>query len=422
MEVGGGTFIDLHQPPPTSTILHTPVTPDPKLSHWRADTPGCTQRVHLNNAGAALPPAVVRDAVVSHIARESEIGGYEAADEAAERIQGTYDAVAALVGAAARNIAVVENSTVAFAQALQAFDFKTGDVIVTSRADYVSNQLMYLSLGRRLGVVVRRAADLPEGGIDPASVQALLAAGRCRLVTLSWIPTNSGLIQAARDVGAVCRAAGVPYLIDGCQAVGQVAVDVRTLGCDYLAGTARKFLRGPRGVGFLFVSDDALARGDHPLFVDMRGAEWTEKDDFRLFDGARRFENWEFSHALVLGLGAAARYSAAVGAAGMARARNLAAQLRERLATIPGVRLMDRGRERGAIVTVATDGRESADLKQRLRARRINTSVSDRDDAVIDMDEKRVTSVLRFSPHYYNTEEELETAALALEEELRGNG
>src|SRR5512135_3941975 len=215
------------------------------LERWRADTPGCAERIHLNNAGAALPPAVVRDAIVEHLARESEIGGYEAADEAAERIQATYDAVAAFIGARSRNIAVVENATVAVSQALQAFDFHPGDVIVTSRADYVSNQLMYLSLAQRLGVVVRRAVDLPEGGVDPESVRALIATGRCRLVTLSWIPTNSGLVQAAAPVGAVCRAAGVPYLIDACQAVGQVTVDVQALGCDYLAGTARKWLRGP---------------------------------------------------------------------------------------------------------------------------------------------------------------------------------
>jgi len=396
-----------------------PTTVPAELARWRADTPGSADLIHLNNAGAALPPKPVLNAVVSHLARESEIGAYEAADEAAERLQGTYDAVAALIGARARNIAVVENSTVAFAQALQAFDFRPGDVIVTSRADYVSNQLMYLSLGRRCGVEVRRAADLPEGGIDPESVGPLLADGRCRLVTVSWIPTNSGLVQAAGAVGAVCRAAGVPYLIDACQAVGQIAIDVAALECDYLAATARKFLRGPRGIGFLYVSDRALERGDHPLLVDMRGAEWTDVDQFRLFDGARRFENWEFSHALVLGLGAAVRYAADVGPAGMARARALAQQLRERLAAVPGVRPMDRGRERGAIVTVATDGREPAELKLRLRARRINTSVSDRDDAVIDMDEKRVKSVLRFSPHYYNTEDELEAAAVALEEELR---
>src|SRR5215467_10673815 len=181
--------------------MTTTTAPTAELERWRSDTPGCIDRIHLNNAGASLPPAVVRDAIVTHLDRESQFGGYEAADEAAERIQEAYDAVATLIGTSARNIAVVENSTVAFAQALLAFDFRRGDVIVTSRADYVSNQLMYLSLGRRLGVEVRRAADRPDGGIDPASLRPLLADGRCRIVTLSWIPTNSGLIQAAADVG-----------------------------------------------------------------------------------------------------------------------------------------------------------------------------------------------------------------------------
>jgi selenocysteine lyase/cysteine desulfurase len=389
------------------------------LARWRADTPGCAQRIHLNNAGAALPPRPVLDTVTTHLRREADVGGYEAADEAAEAVQQSYDAVARLVGCATRNIAVVENATVAFAQALTAFDFRPADVIVTSRADYVSNQLMYLSLARRLGVEVRRAADLPEGGVDPESVRSLLADGRVRLVAISWIPTNSGLIQAARTVGAVCAAAGVPYLVDACQAVGQLPVAVDALDCDYLAATARKFLRGPRGVGFLYVSDRALARGDHPLLVDMRGADWTAADGYRLFDGARRFEKWESSCALVLGLGAAARYAETVGATGHERARALAAVLRERLAAIPGVRVMDRGSERGAIVTVATDGTDPEALKLRLRARGINTSVSSRDDAVIDMDAKGVRAVLRLSPHYYNTEDELDIAVAALQEELR---
>ncbi|HSD31630.1 MAG TPA: aminotransferase class V-fold PLP-dependent enzyme [Gemmatimonadales bacterium] len=392
--------------------------PTSDLARWRADTPGCAERIHLNNAGAALQPRPVLEAVRAHLQRESEVGGYEAADEAAETIQQTYDAVARLVGCAPRNIAVVENATVAFAQALTAFDFRPGDVVVTSRADYVSNQLMYLSLARRLGVEVRRAADLPEGGVDPESVRAQLAGGRVRLVAVTWIPTNSGLVQAARAVGAVCAAAGVPYLVDACQAVGQLPIAVHDLDCDYLAATARKFLRGPRGIGFLYVSDRALARGDHPLLVDMRGAEWTAADGYRLFDGARRFENWEFSHALVLGLGAATQYAEQVGAVGYERPRSLAASLRERLATIPGVRVMDRGTARGAIVTVATNGVHPEELKRRLRARDINTSVSSRDDAVIDMDAKGVPAVLRFSPHYYNTEDELDAAAAALGEEL----
>lgn len=389
------------------------------LARWRSDTPGCAQRIHLNNAGAALAPRPVLEAVHAHLQREAEIGGYEAADEAAEAVRQSYEAVARIVGCAAHNIAVVGNSTVAFAQALSAFDFQPGDVIATSRADYISNQLMYLSLARRQGVTVRRAADLPEGGVDPESVRALLADRRVRLVAVTWIPTNSGLVQAVRAVGAVCAEAGVPCLVDACQAVGQLPISVRDLDCDYLAATARKFLRGPRGIGFLYVSDRALARGDHPLLVDMRGATWTDADSYRLFDGARRFETWEASCALLLGLGAAARYADAVGAAGYERARALAADLRERLATLPGVRIMDRGAERGAIVTVATDGTDPEGLKLRLRARGINTSVSAREDGVIDMDEKGVAAVLRLSPHYFNTEEELDIATAALREELK---
>jgi len=390
----------------------------PDLARWRADTPGCVDRIHLNNAGAALQPTVVLDAVTTYLRHEAMLGGYEAADAAADQIAECYAAIATLVGAEPRNIAVVENATVAVAQGLAAFDFRPGDAIVTSRADYVSNQLMYLSLARRLGVDVRRAADLPDGGIDPESVRTLLDDRRVRLVAVSWVPTNSGLIQAVQAVGEVCEAAGVPFLIDACQAVGQLPIAVHELRCDFLAATARKFLRGPRGIGFLYVSDRALARGDHPLLVDMRGAEWTAVDGYRLFDGARRFENYEFSYALILGLGAAVQYSIGVGAAGRLRAATLAAGLRERLATIPGVRVMDRGAQRGAIVTVATNGADPARLKHALRARRINTSVSTRDDGVIDMDAKGVTAVLRLSPHYYNTEDELDTAAAALREEL----
>jgi selenocysteine lyase/cysteine desulfurase len=378
--------------------------------------------VHLNNAGAGLMPQPVLDAVAKHLQREAEIGGYEAADEVASRVGGSYEALARLIGAAPRNIAIVENATVAFSQALSAFDFRPGDVIVTTRADYPSNQLMFLSLARRVGVEVHRAADLAEGGVDPDHLRQLAQHPRCKLVTVSWVPTNSGLVQAAIQVGAVCREIGVPYLVDACQSVGQMAVDVQALQCDFLAATGRKFLRGPRGIGFLYVSDQALERGLYPLFVDLHGADWTDPDAFTLGDGARRFENWEFACALVLGLGEAARYALTVGHEGFERAQFLAALLRERLATLPGVRVLDRGRERCAIVTIDPARRDAVELKLALRARGINTSSADRSVGVLDMDEKGVTSVLRFSPHYYNTETELDAAVSALEEELSRNG
>jgi selenocysteine lyase/cysteine desulfurase len=276
---------------------------------------------------------------------------------------------------------------------------------------------MYLSLARRRGVEVIRAADAPEGGVDPEAVRELVARRRPALVSLTWIPTNSGLVQPVEAVGRICREADVPYLIDACQAVGQMPVDVGRLHCDYLTAATRKFLRGPRGLGFLYVSDRMLQAGAHPLLVDMHGASWTDTDAFELTPDGRRFETWEFAYDLVLGLGAAARYALDVGLdTARDRARKLADYARRRLAEVPGVRVLDRGPELCAIVTVAVAGRDTKEIKLELRRRGINTSSPQREDAVIDMDEKKTESALRISPHYYNTKEEIDTAVEALEE------
>lgn len=390
-----------------------------ELAAWRAATPGCAARVHLNSAGASLMPGVVKDAITGFLGREALEGGYEAADAAAEEIARAYADVAALVGAAPRQIAITTSATHAFAQALSAFDFAPGDVLLTSSDDYISNQLMYLSLAKRQGVRVVRVPDASEGGVDVEGFGALLASARPKVAALTWIPTNSGLVQPAEAIGALCREAGVPFLLDACQAVGQLPVDVRALQCDYLATTARKFLRGPRGIGFLVVSDAALARGDAPLLVDMRGARWTEADAFALVEDARRFEQWEFPYALVLGLGAAARYASEVGITrASTRAHQLAARLRARLMTIDGVRSLDRGTTLSAIATFEVAGRNGRDLMRALRERGINTSAQTRGDAVIDLDRKGADSLLRISPHYFNTEDELETVAHALEQLL----
>jgi selenocysteine lyase/cysteine desulfurase len=389
---------------------------DAHLKQWRDDTPGSANQIHLNNAGAGLMPRSVLDAMTAHLNREANLGGYESADDAEGAVAEAYANVATILGAQPRNIAVVENSTVGFFQALSAFDFKPGDVLVTTRNDYISNQLAYLSLARRHGLEVRRAADLASGGADPQSVQDLLRDPRVRLLAVTWVPTNSGLIQPVEALGQVAEAAGVPYLVDGCQAVGQIPVDVAKLRCDFFSGTARKFLRGPRGIGFLYVSDRALQRGDFPLYIDMRGADWVSANDFALAPDARRFENWEFACSLVLGLGEAARYALGVGVEqGGRRARELAANLRRQLAELPGFRELDRGSELAAIVTVEVAGWDATELSKLLRTRGISTSASLRVYAVIDMDEKRVSSALRLSPHYYNSEQEIDRAV----EELR---
>jgi selenocysteine lyase/cysteine desulfurase len=382
--------------------------PAGQVDLWRRDTAGCEGRIHLNNAGASLMPRPVVETIFGHLRRETEIGGYEAADEAAGRLARVYEHLARLIGGSPREVAVVENATVAFSLALSAFDFAPGDVLVTTRNDYTSNKIMYLALAQRRGLDVRFALDLPEGGVDPASVRELAAHPRCRLVALTWVPTNSGLVQPAEAVGEVCEELGVPYLVDACQAVGQIPVDVARLRCDYLAATARKFLRGPRGIGFLYVSRRMLDRGAYPLGVDMRGAELAGEDRFELAEGARRFENWEFPYALVLGMGEAARYALEAGVEETGRrASELAAFTRERLAAVPGIRIMDCGARLCAIVTAEVAGRDAAGIVRRLREAGINTSVSTSEDG-------SPVPVVRISPHYFNTREEIETAAAAL--------
>jgi selenocysteine lyase/cysteine desulfurase len=385
---------------------------------WRNDTPAALAgRIHLNNAGAALMPLPVLAAVKQHLDREVRLGGYEAADDAAEAISAAYASVAALIGAAPHNIAFVENATVGFAQALSAFDFENGDVILTTRNDYISNHLMYFALAARRGVRIVHADDLPEGGVDPDSVRAGIQREHPRLVALTWVPTNSGLVQSAEAVGEICAEHDVPYLVDACQAAGQLPIDVAALRCDFLSATARKFLRGPRGAGFLYVSDRMLESGRYPLWIDMRGARWIEADRFELAPDATRYENWEFAYALVLGTGTAAEYAARVGVEGAGRyAASLAERARRGFAALPKARVLDQGAHRCAIVTVAFEGHDAGDLVIQLREEAINTSATRREYAVLDMDAKQATSALRISPHYYNTEREIDLLVGALEE------
>ena len=373
---------------------------------WRMDTAAALGgRIHLNNAGAALMPKPVVDAMTDHLELEVRLGGYEAKEAAQADIDRVYEDVASLLHAAPRNIAVVENATVAFAQALSAFDFAPGDVILTTHSDYVSNQLMYLSLATRLGAQIVRAEDLPEGGADPQSIRELIARHAPKLVAATWIPTNSGLVQPIAEIGRICAESGVPYLVDACQAVGQLDIDVAAIHCDFLAATARKFLRGPRGVGFLYVSDRMLRDQRAPLYIDMRGAEWPEEDRYELVGDARRFENWEFAYALVLGLGAAARYAMHVGVAPAGEySADLARLAREGLERLPGARVLDHGRHLAAIVTVSLPTRAPA-VVEALREQAINTSVTG----------VHGSETVRISPHYYNTPREIEVALDALE-------
>lgn len=383
----------------------------------RADTPGAGEVIHFNNAGCGLLAKPVLATMLDHLNLEATIGGYEASAARAAEVREFYVETAALVNTTVDNIAFAGSATHAYSTALSAIPFEAGDVILTTRDDFISNQIAFLSLRKRFGVRIRYAPDLPGGGVDVAAMAALMRSHRPRLVAATHIPTNSGLVQPVAEIGRHCRELGLLYLVDACQSVGQYPIDVAEIGCDLLTATCRKFLRGPRGSGFLYVSDRFLRAGYEPLFIDMHGARWTSPEHYEPVKTAARFEEWEAPYATVLGCAAAARYARQVGIEAIAeRTPALAARLRCRLETIPGVRVLDRGPQLGALVTFAIDGWQAQPFKDAMDARRINSALSFREFAQYDFGGKDVDWCLRLSPHYYNTEDEIEQVAAAVAE------
>lgn len=361
-------------------------------------------------------PLPVINAITDHIKLESEIGGYEAQDARRDAIQDAYRSVGNLIGAAANNIAFTENATASFAQALSSIPFQKNDIILTTRNDYASNQIQFLSLQKRLGVKVVRAPDDPAGGVNVAAMADLIDEHRPRLVCVTHVPTNSGLMQDVSTIGGACRDAGVIYLVDACQSLGQMPVRVEDMKCDFLSATARKFLRGPRGSGFLYVSDRILEQQLEPLFIDMRGANWNSENSYRAVDSAKRFENWEFAWAQVLGTGAAADYANAIGLDDIRqRVQGLVGSLRDGLSSIDKVTVLGGPEDLAGIVTATIEGHNPFEIVADLRGQGINISAQGREYAVIDYDDKNVTGAIRISPHYYNTGDEIDRAVLAIE-------
>ncbi len=386
------------------------------IDRARAETPGCEHVLHFNNAGAALPPQSVLDAVIDHLRLEASIGGYEAADARADAIDAVYDSAARVINARRDEIALVEHATRAWDLAFYSVPLAVGDRILTSVSEYAANYVAFLHAARRTGAVIEVIPNDESGQVDVAALERMID-DRVRLVAINHIPTSGGLVNPAAAIGRLARAAGVLYLLDACQSVGQMPIDVREIGCDMLSSTGRKFLRGPRGTGFLFVRADALDRIDPPM-LDHHGAEWVTRDEYAMRSDARRFENWEASYACRLGLGAAIDYALALGMDAIRdRAWELAATLRNRLSAMDRVTVRDVGAELCAITTFTVDGCDATAIKKALVRRAINVSVSDIYSARIDFEERHLErGVVRASVHYYNTEDEIDRFVAALDE------
>ena len=375
----------------------------------RSETPGCAHVVHLDNAGSSLPPKPVLDMVIGHLELEGRVGGYEAHARNEEAVERFYGATAELLGALPEEIAFCSSATRAWDMAFYAFRFEAGDRILTSVADYISNYIAYIQIGSRTGAEI---VTVPNDEHGQVSVEALrdLVDERVKLVAITHVPTNSGLVNPVSEIGAVAREAAIPYLVDACQSAGQMPLDVDALGCDALSATGRKFLRGPRGTGFLYVRSSLLERLEPPL-LDMRAADWVAPDRYQLRPDGRRFEEWEQDYAGKVGLARAIDYALEWGIEAIwERVSALGERLRTLLGEVEGVTIHDPGAVRCGIVTFAVAGVSAAQIKEALTRERINVTVAETSSAVIDALDRQLPDLVRASVHYFNTDDELERA------------
>jgi selenocysteine lyase/cysteine desulfurase len=386
-----------------------------EITTFRNETNGCRNVIHFNNAGAGLMPNVVTQVQLDHIKLESEIGGYEASALKAAEIHNFYTQCAKLFNCKPTNIAFTASATDSYTRALSSIPFKNGDVILTDNDDFVSNQIQFLSLQKRLGVKIVRINNAAIGGVDLNDLEEKLKKYQPKLLAITHIPTNSGLVQPVVEIAKIYNDYSQQngektwYILDACQSAGQMKLDVEVLKCDFLSITCRKFLRGPRGTGALYISDKALDAGLEPMFIDMRGAEWIEKDKYKQQPDAKRFEDWEFAYSTVLGTASAIEYCLNIGEDKIwQEVKYLSGNLRNQLSLLDKVRVLDKGPEVCGLVTFHVEGSDPKYIVSELLKRKINVVPSYRAFGIIDFDEKGIDWAIRASPHYYNTKEEIE--------------
>ena len=379
----------------------------------RRDTPGASGRVFLDSAGSSLPPTVVVDTAVAHLRREAEIGGYSAAAERATELAAVKTSIGTLIGAQASSIALSDSATRAWTDFFYSVPLAPGDRILLCEAEYASNAISALHRAEVTGATVEVIASDESGQIDVRALEGMLD-DRVKLISVVHAPTNGGLVNPARAIADLAHRHGALVLLDACQSIGQLRVDVEELGVDALSATGRKWLRGPRGTGFLYVRP-GLASTLHPPALDLHSAQWIDAQTYRMADDATRFEFWECDVAARLALGAAVDYLLELGIDQVEQAVvERAEYLRTGLRRIPGVTVCDLGDRKSGIVSFTVDGEEPEAVRDRLGEQGVSVRVSYRSSTRLDMTDRGLDSVVRASAHYFVTFAELDTMLAAL--------
>ncbi len=383
------------------------------IEQVRQDTPGIAHTTHFLASGSALMPQCVVDAVTAHTQLEAEIGGYEAHAKQADALTHVYTSVACHIGAKPREIALMENATVAWCHAFYALPIKRGSRILTCEAEYAANYVAFLQRAKRDGLTIDVIPSDAKGALDLEALEDMIDED-VGLIAITWIPTNGGLVNPAAQVGRVAKKHGIPYLLDACQAAGQMRINVAELGCDFLSATGRKYLRGPRGTGFLYVKEAWLETLE-PAMIDHFGAPWVERDRYELRDDARRFETWENSYALRAGLGVAVEYADRIGIDLIQqRVWALAQTARTLLGQIDQVQLRDIGHEHCGIVSCSIDKSDPREIVAQMAQAGFAIGASSPSSTRLDAERRDLPTLLRIAPHYYNTEDEIERAVAHL--------
>ena len=380
---------------------------DRLIEELRSATPGCRNVIHFNNAGCSMAPQPVLDALTQYLTLEQAIGGYEAAAQQAAALGNYYTAAARLLNCDAEEIAWAESSTRAWQLLFQSLELQAGDKIVTGQSEYASNFLAMLFAQQQRGITIEVVANEPDGRISLSGLRAAVDS-RTRLIALTHVPSQQGVEQPVVEVGNIARQHGLLYLLDASQSLGQMPVDVQAIGCHMLTGSGRKFLRGPRGTGLLYVSN-RIVESLNPASVDLHAAEWVAADHYRLHANARRLENFEHFLAGKIALGVAMDYATALGIEAIQkRIALLMAYLRDQLATVPGISLHDPEGQNTAILTFSLAAEDPQLLQARLQRAGINSGLSKRANALVDFSRRGLGNVNRLSLHYYNTREEID--------------